>query len=297
MKWTSKISTIVESITSIPAEYVRLTLVTFVTLMIINIIKVICKKIYAKINITPKDTYMYNRKVQIISSLVMLITTLIIWEAYLKNFMTLISFVSAGTAIALRDIILNFFAGIYIRVSKPFVLEDRIEINDLKGDVANINASSFDILEIGDRVNGEQSTGRIVHVPNSMIFTHPLKNYVTGFKYIWNEITIKISLDSDIFKTKALIYKIVKRNSIIKETPDKMEEQIIDASRNFRIYFNNLEPIIYTSIVDDHIELYVRYLVHPKKVRTVENAIWLDVIKAYKSNNIELYKVNNEEHH
>lgn len=289
MKWTNKISTFVQDVTSIPSEYVQLTLVTIVTIIIINIFKEICFKIYLNGNKSEKDKYTYKRKIQLISTTLIFITTLIIWEAYIKNFMTLISFISAGTAIALRDVISNFFAGIYIRINKPFVLEDRIEVNGIKGDVVNINASNFDILEINERVNNEQSTGRIIHVPNSIVFTQPVKNYVTGFKYIWDEITVKVGLDTEVSSAKDLMYEIVTKNIIIQETPDKMQSQLRDASLDYRIYFNNLEPIIYTSVIDDHIELYIRYLVHPKKVRTVQDSIWLDIIDAHQNDKIKLF--------
>lgn len=290
MIWLGNLSKYIEDITSIPAEYIKLTSITLISIIAINIIKIICFKVYLGTTQDSKDRYLFNRKLQMIVNILILVAILVIWGSYIKNFITLISFISAGITISLREVIVNFFAGAYIRVNKPFVLEDRIEINNIKGDVVNINASSFDILEIGDRVNAEQSTGRIVHIPNSMVFTYPVKNYVKAFKYIWHEITVKIPIDSDVMQTKTLIYKIVKRNSIIKRTPNKMETQINSASTDYRIYFNNLDPIIYTAIVDDHIELYIRYLVHPKKVRTVEDAIWLDIIKAYKNDNIELHK-------
>lgn len=289
MKWTNKISTFVQDVTSIPAIYIQLTLVTVVTIVLINIIKTICFKIYLKGNKNAKEKYIYNRKLQLISGTLVFISIIIIWEDYIKNFMTLISFISAGTAIALRDVISNFFAGIYIRINKPFVLEDRIEVNGIKGDVVNINASNFDILEISERINNEQSTGRIIHVPNSIVFTHPIKNYVTGFKYIWDEITVTLGLDTEVSAAKDLMYEIVTKNIIIQETPDKMQSQLKDASLDYRIYFNNLEPIIYTAIVDDHIELYIRYLVHPKKIRTVQDSIWLDIIDAHQSGKITIF--------
>jgi hypothetical protein len=62
---------------------------------------------------------------------------------------------------------------------------------------------------------------------------------------------------------------------------------------DYRIYFNNLDPIIYTSIVDSHVELYIRYLVHPKKARTVQDAVWIDILEAYKNNEIDLFKEDN----
>ncbi len=286
---TDDFSMAIEKLTSIPAEYIKLISITIIGIVIINLIKVICLKLYKKGNNESRSLYLYNQKLQIITSVIMFIFILLVWEDYLKNIMTLISFISAGIAIALRDVIINFFAGIYIKVNKPFILEDRIEINGLKGDVVNIKAASFEILEIGERVNSEQSTGRIIHLPNSVVFNYPIKNYVKAFKYIWHELTIKITLDSDIQKTKDILYDILNKNDILNDTPAKMENQINSVTTDYRIYYNNLDPIIYTAIVDTHVELYIRYLVHPKKVRTVEDSIWLDVLDAYKNNEINLY--------
>ena len=84
--------------------------------------------------------------------------------------------------------------------------------------------------------------------------------------------------------------KIVKKNSTIRNIPNKMEDEVNDASTEYRIYFNNLEPIIYIEVVDAHIELYLRFLVHPKKQRNVENSIWLDILKCNREGKIELYK-------
>jgi small-conductance mechanosensitive channel len=185
------------------------------------------------------------------------------------------------------------FAGIYIKVRKPFKLEDRIEINEVKGDVVVINALSFKILEIGDRINGEQSSGIIVNIPNSFIFSYALKNYTTAFKYIWDEIVVKIPLKSDVNKIKEELLSIVNNNEIVEAIPRKMDKAVKESSLEYRIYYNHLDPIIYTKVVDDHIELDIRFLVHPKKIRTVENDVWLEILKKYDEKKIDLFFNNN----
>lgn len=222
--------------------------------------------------------------------IIVIATCLLIWNNHISGLITLISFLSAGIAIAVRDIIMNFFAGIYLRTVKPFNLEDRIEINGMRGDVVKMSALSFEMLELGERVNGEQSTGRIIHIPNSQLFTYSLKNYNTAFKYIWNEITVRVGLDADIDETKRVLYEIIEKNDTIKETPKKMESQVEDASLDYIIYFNHVRPIIYTKIVESHVELYIRYLVTPKKARNVEDAINRDILEAYRNKEIQLFK-------
>lgn len=290
MNWLENISKSLENVIGIPSRYISLIIISIIMIFVIRFIRKILYEIYLNFHKKSRDIYLYNRKSHLISNVITLLILIIIWEEDIKSFITFISFFSAGVVIAIREIFLNFFAGIYIKISKPFGLEDRIEINGLKGDVVNLNYTSFDILEIGDRVNGEQSTGRIVHVPNSIIFSYPLKNYVKAFKYIWNEMSVIIDLNSDVPKVKSMLYKIIKKNSVIKEIPKKMETQITDASEDYRIYFNNLEPIIYTSVKNGHIELYIRYLVHPKKARNVEDLIWNDILRLNKEKKIKLVK-------
>ncbi len=290
MQFLKNICDTLESITTIKSNYIYLTIISLIILIVMRIIRFIYFKLSLKKKLNSRDKYLYNKKGENITSILTVIILFIVWSDYLKNFLTFITFISTAITLSLKDIIFNFFSGIYIRTSKIFSLEDRIEINDLRGDVVNINKTSFDLLEIGDRVNGEQSTGRIVHVPNALVFTYPVKNYVKAFKYIWDEIKIQLPLEEDVYKVKKELYKIVKKNSTIRNIPNKMEHEVNDASSDYRIYFNNLEPIIYVEIVDAHIELYLRFLVHPKKKRNIENSIWLDILKANNEGKIELYK-------
>ena len=270
--------------------YIDLILTTLAILLIANIIK----RILTRLLLIKKDNKTEYQQKKLINFLITTFTILlliVIWMPYIKNILTFISFISAAMTIALREFIYNLFSGIYIRVRKPFSVEDRIEIDETRGDVININMLNFEILEVSekDHYNG-QSTGIIVTIPNSMIFTKPLKNFNKIFKYIWNEMTIKIPLEENVSEAKGVIYKIVNNNEIVNKIPTKMQKQIDNLSPNYRIYYNKYEPIIYTKVDGDVIELTVRYLIHPKKVRYVESTIWEQILKANSNGEIKLYK-------
>ena len=51
-----------------------------------------------------------------------------------------------------------------------------------------------------------------------------------------------------------------------------------------------VKSIIYTEYVENHIELTIRFLVHPKKERMVLDNLWLSIIKEAKKGNIDLYR-------
>lgn len=285
MKYIEKIS----KLFNIDEIYIGLILKTIIIIFLILVVEKIGIRIIKRTRDSKKE-YNYTKKYKLIIRIIILSAIIIVWGKYIKNFLTLISLVSAAFTIAIRDLIFNFFCGIYIKIVKPFIVEDRIEINGYKGDVVNINTMNFEILEVSNVDTTGQSTGIIIHLPNSIIFNYPLKNYNKAFKYIWDEITIRIPLDYDVNKAKKVLYKIVNSNEIIKKIPPKLKKQINNVSNSYRIYYNQYDPIIYTKINEDYIELQIRYLIHPKKARYVESIISSDILLAYKNGEIEIYK-------
>ena len=279
----------IAKITGFNEEYVKLTILSIIVLIVYKIIRNLIKKLYELLPMNDKKKFYRNRNIQIIVTVLMFIILFLMWGEKLEGLVTIVSFVSAGIAIAIREIIFNFFAGVYIKFRKPFDVEDRIEIDNIKGDVINIHALGFEMLEVGERIGGEQSTGRITHIPNSYVLTKTLKNYTKAFKYIWDEIKIDIELDSDIKKTEEILYEILFDNETLKEIPRKMEDAVDDIILEYRIYYNNLDPIIYTKIVEGHVELHIRYLVHPKKARNVQDEIYRKILEEYKNGTIKLY--------
>lgn len=290
MKEMNKILDTLKGVTGIQSEYILLFIISIIALVIVKLIAKVISHIYKSGRHSGRDVFKFNQRLNLLANIILIFVIFIIWEDYLDNVVTIISFISAGATIALREVILNLFAGIYIKVAKPFVVEDRIEVGDIKGDVVLITAMSFKVLELGDRVNGEQSNGIIVNIPNSQVFSSSLKNYTTAFKYIWSEMKVNVDLEADINAHKKKLHEIVNNNAVIKSIPKKMDKAIDAASGDYRIYYNNLKPIIYTEYVDNHIEFTVRFLVHPKKERNVLDELWISIIKSAQKGEIKLYK-------
>ncbi len=276
-------------ITTIETRYIILIFSTFLTLLFFGIIKRIGLVLIKRRQTSDKKVFYLNQNYQIILNVLEILVIFLIFSDYIENLMTLISVLSAAITISLREVILNFFTGVYIRVKKPFKVEDRIEIDGVKGDVINISTFDFEIIEISTKEENGQSTGVIIRFPNSIIISKPIKNLSMGFKYVWNEIVVRIELDSNLEANRKELYKIVNNIDTIKNIPQKMKNQINELKTTDRIYFNKYEPVVYTKIVKTHIELTLRYLMHPKKSRYIESIIWEKIYDAYKAGKINLY--------
>ena len=275
-------------VTTIEELYLYLLLSTTIVLLFFFCVKKFGTFIFRK-KLSGRKEFIFNQMFKVVVNVMQILVLLFIWDDYIRDLMTLISVVSAAMTIALRELILNFFCGLYIQMKKPFKVEDRIEIDGIKGDVMNISSLDFEVLEISTKDERGQSTGIVVTFPNSVVFSKPIKNITKGFKYIWDEITVNVKLDCDLSSNKQTLYKIVNELEVVKNIPRKMKEQINSINTENRIYFNQYNPIIYTKLVDNHVELTIRYLMHPKKSRFVESVIWNKIYLAYKDGSLDLF--------
>ena len=288
MKLYEEICSTLAKTTTLEEKYIVLLLTSLVVIFIFRILKVLGKKVIQKIT-TGRREFVSNQAYQVTLNILEILVFIFLFDDYIKGLMTFISVISAAMTIALRDFILNFFCGIYIKFKKPFKVEDRIQIGDIKGDVMRTSTFSFEILEVSTKEDNGQSTGIVIHYPNSSIISGPVKNINKGFKYIWDEMIIKIEIDCDLANNKKEIYKIVNSLDTVKNIPRKMKNQIDDVNTTNRVYFNKFDPIIYTKIVDNHVELALRFLMHPKKARYIESVIWNKIYLGYKEGKINLY--------
>jgi small-conductance mechanosensitive channel len=94
-----------------------------------------------------------------------------VWYEGFQSIATFLGLLSAGLAIALKDLLVNLAGWIFIMWRRPFEVGDRIQIGNLAGDVIDLRIFQFTLMEIGGWVDADQSTGRVIHIPNGKVFT------------------------------------------------------------------------------------------------------------------------------
>jgi small-conductance mechanosensitive channel len=201
------------------------------------------------------------------------------WVEGVKAFSTFLGLLSAGIAIALREPLVNLAGWGFIMWRRPFGVGDRVQIGIHAGDVIDTRIFQFSLLEIGNWVDADQSTGRIINVPNGKIFSETLANYTTGFQFIWDEIPVLITFESNWEKAKDILREVVDRHTA--SFTETTEKQIRKAASRFLIYFKKLTPIVYTTVKESGVLLTIRYLVEPKKRRGYNEAIWEDILRQF----------------
>ncbi len=202
-----------------------------------------------------------------------------IWFSGVDSLATFLGLLSAGIAIALKDPVSDLAGWLFIIWRRPFDVGDRVQIGEVRGDIIDIRPFKFTLLEIGNWVAADQSTGRVIHIPNHLIFVEKLYNYTSDFQFIWNEIAVVITFESDWKKAKSLLLDIVKERT--KDLIDEAQTQIDQASKSYLIEYRYLTPIVYTDVQDSGIRLTIRHLTHPRRRRGTTEGIWEDILDTF----------------
>ncbi len=227
----------------------------------------------------PKHYYRIRKTTTYIAFTLGLLLVGDVWLEGLQSVTTFLGLLSAGLAIALKDLVSNLAGWVFLVWRRPFEVGDRVQIGANAGDVIDIRIFQFTLLEIGNWVAADQSTGRIVHLPNSRVFTDSVANYDKGFRYIWNELPVLVTFESNWKKAKAILQAIVDRHE--EQLSVAAQERIREASRKFLIYYAHLTPTVYTAVEDSGVLLTIRYLTEPRKRRGTEQALWEDILEEF----------------
>lgn len=227
----------------------------------------------------PDRRYRLNKLVGRLSAGFAALIILVIWSPGTQNFFTFLTVAGAGLAIALRDTLLSLAGWVDIVSRTPFSQGDRIEMGGVQGDVVDIRLLHTTLMEIGNWVEADQSTGRLVHVPNQHIFTSPTYNYTRGFSFIWHELPLTLTFRSD-WKAarKIMLAEAREQTATVK---DKASRELQRLSKEYYVHYSILTPFVYVRPNQHGVQLTLRYLCEVRKRRGTEHALTLSILEAF----------------
>jgi len=256
-------------------------------LAVIYLLNLAVRRVINSLKLDISQKHAYRKRAGYISTLVYFIALIPILSGSTQQWTTILSAMGAGIALALHEVLLNIAGWMYIMIRHPYRTGDRIELGDVAGDVIDIRLFQVTLLEIGNWVDGDQSTGRVVHLPHGNIFRRPLYNYTKGFEYLWNEFSVQVTFESDWEAARAILLEAGQAQS--EEIQKNVKRQINKMAKDYLIYYKTFTPIVYTKIEDSGVKLTLRYLTEAKRRRSTENRLSVDVLRAFAlSDQIEL---------
>ncbi|MEZ5008753.1 MAG: mechanosensitive ion channel [Chitinophagales bacterium] len=188
-----------------------------------------------------------------------------------KNLTLIIGLLSAGIAFTLQELILSIAGSIYIFVLKVYKPGDRIEINGIKGDVIDIDTIYTTMMEIGQWVNSDNYSGRIVKLSNAFVFKGPIYNYSQDFPFIWDEINFPIRYGSDMELAKKIILNAA--SETLEDYVKNSESKWRDIVNKYYIEDAIVNSTVAVTLTDNWTQFNLRYIVDYKKRRMTKNTL------------------------
>ncbi|MBF0278778.1 MAG: mechanosensitive ion channel [SAR324 cluster bacterium] len=251
-------------------------LVLFVIYLIVN--KVLSNQISeARVRFKWKRTIRY---------LGMAIGILLVGRLWIQGFQPVLTFfglIAAALTITQKESIMNLAGWGFILWRGLYDIGDRIQIGNHKGDVLDIGMFYSTIMEIGNWIHGDQSSGRIIKIPNSQVLTNPIANYVRGFPFIFHELSLILTPNSAQDKAIDLLKEITERHT---HTTRMAAEKFLKSHRDQLIAFRSLFPRVNIKLQIEKpggIVCLVRFICDPYQRRETETAIWLDIVREFKA--------------
>jgi small-conductance mechanosensitive channel len=263
----------------IPAETLNNIIWTVLTIVLVLVGRRVARRLIGRNVETTDAVYRAHKILNYVATAIFLITAAFIWFDAFSNLPTYLGLLSAGIAIALADVLKNMVGWVYILSRKPFQVGDRIEVEGFKGDVVDIRLFRFSLMEIDGWVDAEQSTGRLVHVPNGIVFNKQVANYTEGFGFIWHEVPVLITFESDWKLAERLMLDILERDA--PDVEGSAGATIRATARRYSIRVGTLTPTVYLTVRDSGVLLTARYLVEARTRRGREDRVWRSILEAF----------------
>jgi len=158
----------------------------------------------------------------------------------------------AGVVVALQDVIASIGGWFAISFSSLYRVGDRIQIGDTKGDVIDISVLRTTVMETGNWVSGDLYNGRISRIPNSFVLKGFVFNYSQGFRFVWDEVKIRLAFESNHLHAREVLLRLAKETV----TDNLLEAQTSwnRIAENYRIETPVLEPTVTLVISDGSID-------------------------------------------
>lgn len=224
----------------------------------------------------------YRKRVSYtIAAAVVLILSIAFFET-LRELGTVLGFIGAGLAIALREYLASFLAWFYILGQRNISLGSRIEIGGspgVRGDVIDIGVFKMTLVEVRGEGMGEQSSGRLVTLPNFKVLTDPVYHFTAGSPFVWDEMDLTITFESDWERAEEIIRAI--GMEIYEPHAEEIQTGFRQLESAYAFRYGVTTPIVYVSIAASGVNLRLRYLTHVRQRRGNRDAISREVLKRF----------------
>ncbi|ANV85406.1 transporter [Picosynechococcus sp. PCC 7003] len=204
----------------------------------------------------------------------------IVFKDRLGGLTVAVGVASAGITFALQEVISSIAGWIAISFGDFYKPGDRVQLGGIKGDVIDIGILRTTVMELGEWVDSDLYTGRIVRIANSFVFKEPVFNYSGDFPFLWDEIKIPVKYGSNPQLAREILDRVL--NEVVSEeivlSAKKYWQKML---KKYLIENAKIEPRVTLFLTDNWMEFTLRYVVNYKQRRSIKDQLFTQILDAF----------------
>lgn len=262
-----------------PDDYLNKIALTATIIIIGFLLHILIKKIITKSVSDYKSKYKLHRIAKSVISTLTIISSFSVWFQAINALVLIALIIGVFTVIMVRGLTSNIIGFFVIKYRKYFKIGHRIEINDIIGDVIEINSVNFKLLEARNWLSSDSNTGRIIKLPNNIIFDNSIE--IIGLKntFIWQEIKYVLSFDSNWQKAETIMTEI--GHDYFTES---VRHKVIENNGHLPSEEVNLHPVFSLNTNEEGIVLILRYLVDYREGTKIKTHLQRQILNIFGDN-------------
>ncbi len=263
---------------------IKRSIVTGVIILILLLFFLLVKYLVRKYMSDNDLFYGINKVVNFFFIFLVFIILLLTYLENVENLMTILSFASAGIAIALKDWFMSLLGWLVILVSGSIHVGDRVKFVkdgvEYVGDIVDISMLRMTLHEdvTLTTIMLNKRSGRIVFIPNNYIFTDMIANYShSGLKTVWDGAEFIVTFDSNIAKAQSIAKEVSRKYS--KGYTDMTRKQLNRLRSKYSVRNTGVEPRIFTVFEPYGMRISAWYLTNSYATLTLRTTISVEILR------------------
>lgn len=223
--------------------------------------------------------YRLRKFISFVTYVLIILLLTVVFSDRLGNVTVALGVAGAGVAFALQEVIASFAGWFAITFAGFYNPGDRVQVGGIKGDVIDVSFLRTTLMEVGEWVNSDLYSGRVVRVANSFVFKEPVFNYTGEFPFLWDEIIIPVKYGSDHNLARKILVGVADKT--LTDYSKNAHNAWKDFSKQFLLEDATVEPIVTLALNDNWMEFTLRYVVNFKARRRTKDTLFTQILDEF----------------
>jgi small-conductance mechanosensitive channel len=192
---------------------------------------------------------------------------------------TALGLIGAGLTVALKDFVVGFAGWFMLMGRNGIRVGDWVEIDDIRGEVAEIGLFRTVLLETGNWTESGHPTGRRVSLSNSFAIEGHFFNFTTSGQWLWDEIkaTLPAGRDPNLM-AEAIRKRVTEQTAETARLAEEEWSSLTGVSKSMRAF--TADPSVSLRPAPEGMEVVVRYVTRATERHQTRMQLYQEVVDA-----------------